>query len=130
MDSVGEGEGGKIWENGIETCVISCMKKKKINILFTCGYFLSLPNIFIYIFFFMIEKIPLQNIQIFVYFQPSKSSVSSVTSYTWCFLNVLSSNFFLRSTASFCFMPYEEIWSISTFSEFSPSLLSTPLNSV
>ena len=27
MDSVGEGEGGKIWENGIETCVISCMKQ-------------------------------------------------------------------------------------------------------
>ena len=26
MDSVGEGEGGKIWENGIETCMISCMK--------------------------------------------------------------------------------------------------------
>ena len=26
MDSVGEGEGGKIWENGIETCVISYMK--------------------------------------------------------------------------------------------------------
>ena len=26
MDSVGEVEGGKIWENGIETCVISCMK--------------------------------------------------------------------------------------------------------
>ena len=26
MDSVGEGEGGKIWENGIETCIISCMK--------------------------------------------------------------------------------------------------------
>ena len=25
MDSVGEGEGGKIWENGIETCKISCM---------------------------------------------------------------------------------------------------------
>ena len=22
MDSVGEGEGGKIWENGIETCKI------------------------------------------------------------------------------------------------------------
>ena len=22
-----EGEGGKIWENGIETCVISCMKR-------------------------------------------------------------------------------------------------------
>ena len=27
MDSVGEGEGGKIWENGIETCEISCMKQ-------------------------------------------------------------------------------------------------------
>ena len=27
MDSVGEGEGGKIWETGIETCVISCMKR-------------------------------------------------------------------------------------------------------
>ena len=27
MDSVGEGEGGKIWENGIETCMISCMKR-------------------------------------------------------------------------------------------------------
>ena len=26
MDSVGEGEGGKMWENGIETCKISCMK--------------------------------------------------------------------------------------------------------
>ena len=22
----GEGEGGEIWENGIETCIISCMK--------------------------------------------------------------------------------------------------------
>ena len=27
MDSVGEGEGGKIWENGIETCIISHMKR-------------------------------------------------------------------------------------------------------
>ena len=27
MDPVGEGEGGKIWENGIETCKISCMKR-------------------------------------------------------------------------------------------------------
>ena len=27
MDSVGEGEGGKIWEDGIETCVISYMKR-------------------------------------------------------------------------------------------------------
>ena len=26
MDSVGEGEGGKIWENSIETCKIPCMK--------------------------------------------------------------------------------------------------------
>ena len=26
MESVGEGDGGKIWENGIETCIISCMK--------------------------------------------------------------------------------------------------------
>ena len=23
---MGEGEGGMIWENGIETCIISCMK--------------------------------------------------------------------------------------------------------
>ena len=27
MDSVGEGEGGMIWENGIETCIISSMKR-------------------------------------------------------------------------------------------------------
>ena len=27
MDSVGEGEGGEIWENGIETCVVSCMRR-------------------------------------------------------------------------------------------------------
>ena len=27
MDSVGEGEGGEIWENGIETRIISCMKR-------------------------------------------------------------------------------------------------------
>ena len=27
MDSVGEGEGGKIWENGVETCIISCMER-------------------------------------------------------------------------------------------------------
>ena len=26
MDSVGEGEGGKIWENDIETSKISCKK--------------------------------------------------------------------------------------------------------
>ena len=27
MDSVGEGEGGKIWENGIETCILSYVKQ-------------------------------------------------------------------------------------------------------
>ena len=26
MDSVGEGEGGKIWEDGVETCKISCVR--------------------------------------------------------------------------------------------------------
>ena len=27
MDSVGEGEGGMIWENGIETCILSYVKR-------------------------------------------------------------------------------------------------------
>ena len=27
LDSVGEGEGGMIWENGIETCMLSYMKQ-------------------------------------------------------------------------------------------------------
>ena len=27
MDSVGEGEGGMIWQNGIETCIISYMER-------------------------------------------------------------------------------------------------------
>ena len=27
MDSVGEGEGGKIWENGNETCTLSYVKR-------------------------------------------------------------------------------------------------------
>ena len=27
MDSVGEGEGGMIWENGIKTCIVSCKKR-------------------------------------------------------------------------------------------------------
>ena len=27
MDSVGEGKGGMIWENGIETCIISYKKR-------------------------------------------------------------------------------------------------------
>ena len=26
LDSVGEGEVGMIWENGIETCILSCKK--------------------------------------------------------------------------------------------------------
>ena len=26
LDSVGEGKGGMIWENGIETCIISYVK--------------------------------------------------------------------------------------------------------
>jgi len=36
MDSVGEGEGGEIWENSIETCIISCTKKKKEFLLKDC----------------------------------------------------------------------------------------------
>ena len=27
LDSVGEGKGGMIWENGIETCILSCKKQ-------------------------------------------------------------------------------------------------------
>ena len=27
LNSVGEGEGGMIWENGIETCILSCKKQ-------------------------------------------------------------------------------------------------------
>ena len=27
LDSVGEGEGGMIWENSIETCILSCKKR-------------------------------------------------------------------------------------------------------
>ena len=27
LDSVGEGEGGMIWENGIETSILSCKKR-------------------------------------------------------------------------------------------------------
>ena len=27
LDSVGEGEGEMIWENGIETCVLSCKER-------------------------------------------------------------------------------------------------------
>ena len=27
LDSEGEGEGGMVWENGIETCILSCKKR-------------------------------------------------------------------------------------------------------
>ena len=27
LDSVGEGEGGMIWENSIETCILPCVKQ-------------------------------------------------------------------------------------------------------
>ena len=27
LDSVGEGEGGMTWENGIETCILSCKRR-------------------------------------------------------------------------------------------------------
>ena len=27
LESVREGEGGMIWENGIETCILSCKKR-------------------------------------------------------------------------------------------------------
>ena len=27
LDSEGEGEGGMIWEDGIETCILSCKKR-------------------------------------------------------------------------------------------------------
>ena len=32
LDSVGEGEGGMIWENGIETCIISYVKRIAIQV--------------------------------------------------------------------------------------------------
>ena len=42
MDSVGEGEGGKIWENGIETCNImyetSCQSRFRCTILDAWGW--------------------------------------------------------------------------------------------
>ena len=34
LDSVGEGEGGMIWENGIETCKLSYVKRKENVLLF------------------------------------------------------------------------------------------------
>ena len=32
MDFVAEGEGGKIWENDIETCIISCMRRSPVQV--------------------------------------------------------------------------------------------------
>ena len=29
LDSEGEGEGGMIWENGIETCILSCKMNRQ-----------------------------------------------------------------------------------------------------
>ena len=40
MDSVGEGEGGKIWENGIETCKISCMTWTSCQSRFNARYWM------------------------------------------------------------------------------------------
>ena len=37
LDSVGEGEGGMIWENGIETCILSYMKRNRQS-RFDAGY--------------------------------------------------------------------------------------------
>ena len=34
LDSEGEGEGGMIWENGIETCILSC--RKQITVYVQC----------------------------------------------------------------------------------------------
>lgn len=31
LDSVGWEEGGMIWENGIETCILSCKKRTQTN---------------------------------------------------------------------------------------------------
>ena len=39
MDSVGEGEGGKIWENGIETCKLSHVKQiTSPGLMYDTGY--------------------------------------------------------------------------------------------
>ena len=34
---MGEGEGGKIWENGIETCIISCMNESPVSSMHDIG---------------------------------------------------------------------------------------------
>ena len=35
MDSEGEGEGGMIWENGIETCILSGKKKETVYVSYS-----------------------------------------------------------------------------------------------
>ena len=37
LDSEGEGEGGMIWENGIETCILSC-KNQIASLMSDAGY--------------------------------------------------------------------------------------------
>ena len=38
-DSEGEGDGGMIWENGIETCIISCKKRiTSLGLMQDTGY--------------------------------------------------------------------------------------------
>ena len=39
LDSVGEGEGGMVWENGIETCILSYMKQvANLSLMHDTGY--------------------------------------------------------------------------------------------
>ena len=39
LDSVGEGEGGMIWENGIETCILSYVKCiSRLGLMHDTGY--------------------------------------------------------------------------------------------
>ena len=39
LDSVGEREGGMIWENGVETCILSCKKRiASLGLIQDTGY--------------------------------------------------------------------------------------------
>ena len=40
MDSVGEGEGGEIWENGIETCMYNIMYEMRCQSRFDTRYWM------------------------------------------------------------------------------------------
>lgn len=81
----------------------------KINILFTFGYFLSLLNILIYIFFFMMGKFNLKSSNICVFSTIKKQGFLSYFLY-FALSQCTKFQSSLRGTASFCFMPYEEIW--------------------